>query len=83
MSSKSWTSRSKSGPETASSRGSHPGHGQARWGTGVCMSAARRTGAARAGPVMKAAASTAAPPNAAAQIQLIWPKLDWNRAGFV
>jgi hypothetical protein len=32
---------------------------------------------------MKAAASAAALVNAAAQIQLIWVKLDWNRVGSV
>ena len=32
---------------------------------------------------MKVAASTAAQANAAAQIQLICPKLDWNHAGSV
>jgi hypothetical protein len=32
---------------------------------------------------MRAAASTAAPANAAAQIQLIWAKLDRNWAGSV
>jgi hypothetical protein len=57
--------------------------GQARWGTGVWMSAARGAGAGRDGPVMRAAASTAAPANAAAQIQLIWAKLDRNWAGSV
>jgi hypothetical protein len=30
---------------------------------------------------MKAAARTAAQANAAAQIQLIWAKLDWNCTG--
>lgn len=57
--------------------------GQARWGTGVWMSAVRGAGAGRSGPVMKVAASAAAPANAAAQIQLIRAKLDWNRAGSV
>src|SRR5579859_3571010 len=57
--------------------------GQARWGTGVWMSAGRRAGEERRDPVMTVAASTAAKPNAAAQIQLIWPKLDWNCAGSV
>ena len=55
--------------------------GQVRWGTGVWMSADRGAGAERAGPAMKVAASTAAQANAAAQIQLIWAKLDWNRTG--
>src|SRR5260370_19775015 len=57
--------------------------GQARWGTGVWMSAVRGAGAERGGPVRTVAASTAAPANAAAQIQLIWPKLDRNCAGSV
>jgi hypothetical protein len=39
------------------------------------------TGAGRGGPVMKLAASTAVQANAAAQIQLIWPKLDRNCTG--
>jgi hypothetical protein len=47
------------------------------------MSASRRAGAGRGCPVMKAAASTAPQANAAAQVQLIWPKLDWNFAGSV
>lgn len=47
------------------------------------MSADRATGVRRADPVMKVAASTAAQANAAAQIQLIWPKLDRNRTGSV
>ena len=47
------------------------------------MSAARGAGAERPGPVMNAAASAAAKANAAAQIQLIWAKLDRNRAGSV
>jgi len=47
------------------------------------MSAGRRAGAGRPGPVMKIAASTAAQANAAAQIQLIWAKLSWNCAGSV
>ena len=34
--------------------------GQARWGTGVWMSAGRGAGVGRRGPVMKVAASTAA-----------------------
>src|SRR5271165_2254528 len=55
--------------------------GQARWGTGVWMSAARGAGVGRSGLVMKVAASTAAQANAAAQILLIWAKLDRNRAG--
>jgi hypothetical protein len=45
------------------------------------MSADAGAGAARRGPVMKAAASTAAQANAAAQIQLICVKLDRNRTG--
>ena len=57
--------------------------GQARWGTGVWMSAVRGAGVGRSGLVMKVAASTAAPANAAAQIQLIWAKLERNRAGSV
>jgi hypothetical protein len=32
---------------------------------------------------MKVAASTAAQANAAAQIQVIWAKLDWNWTGSV
>jgi hypothetical protein len=47
------------------------------------MSAGRRAGVGRPGPVMKVAASTAAQANAAAQIQLIWAKLDRNCAGSV
>jgi hypothetical protein len=43
--------------------------------------AAPDAGAGRRDPVMNSAASTAPHPNAAAQIQLIWVKLDWNRAG--
>jgi hypothetical protein len=43
------------------------------------MSAGRGAGVRRR-PVMNAAASTAAQPNAAAQTQLIWAKLDRNRA---
>src|SRR5258706_7496138 len=54
-----------------------------RWGTGVWMSAFLRAGAGRPGPVMKVAASAAAEANAAAQIQLIWAKLDRNCAGSV
>lgn len=57
--------------------------GQARWGTGVWMSAVRGTGPERPNPVMNAAASAAANANAAAQIQLIWAKLDRNRTGSV
>ena len=57
--------------------------GQARWGTGVWMSAVRGAGAGWPSRVMKVAASTAAQANAAVQIQLIWAKLDWNRAGSV
>ena len=45
------------------------------------MSADPGAGVGRPSLVMNAAASTAAPPNAAAQIQLIWAKLDWNRTG--
>lgn len=45
------------------------------------MSAGRRTGVERRGPVIEATASTAAQANAAAQIQLIWPKLDRNCIG--
>jgi hypothetical protein len=44
--------------------------GQVRWGTGVWMSADRRAGVGRPGPVIKVAASTAAQAKAAAQIQL-------------
>jgi hypothetical protein len=47
------------------------------------MSAAPDTGAERRGPLMKAAASTVAQPNAAAHIQLISAKLARNRAGSV
>jgi hypothetical protein len=47
------------------------------------MSASRRAGVRRRGPVMKVAESSAAQANAAAQIQLIWPKLDRNCAGSV
>src|SRR5580700_3497586 len=54
--------------------------GQARWGTGVWMSACRG-GVVLLGRVMKVAASAAALMNAAAQIQLMWPKLEWNRTG--
>jgi hypothetical protein len=43
---------------------------QVRWGTGVWMSACPRVGVGRPGPVIKVAASAAAEPNAAAQIQL-------------
>jgi len=57
--------------------------GQVRWGTGVWMSAFPRVGVGLRGPVIRVAASTAAQANAAAQIQLIWAKLDWNRAGSV
>jgi hypothetical protein len=57
--------------------------GQARWGTGVWMSDVRAARAGRSGPVMRMAASTAAQANAAAQIQLIWAKLDRNCAGTV
>jgi len=49
--------------------------GQARWGTGVWTTAGRG-GVRPRGPVMKIAESTAAQANAAAQIQLIWAKLD-------
>jgi|SRR5580700_3988108 hypothetical protein len=54
--------------------------GQARWGTGVWMSACRG-GVVLLGRVMKVAASAAALMKAAAQIQLMWPKLEWNRTG--
>jgi hypothetical protein len=54
--------------------------GQARWGTGVWMSAVPGAGVGR-GRVMKVAAIAAAQANAAAQIQLIWAKLDRNCAG--
>ncbi len=47
------------------------------------MSAFLRAGAGLRGPVMKVAASAAAEANAAAQIQLIWAKLDRNCAGSV
>jgi hypothetical protein len=47
------------------------------------MSAGRRAGAGRPGQVMKVAASTAAQANAAAQIQLIWAKLERNCTGSV
>jgi hypothetical protein len=47
------------------------------------MSAGRRAGVGRPGPVIRVAASTAAQANAAAQIQLIWAKLDRNCAGSV
>src|SRR5260221_13142731 len=57
--------------------------GQARWGTGVWMSAFLRAGVGLPGPVIKVAASAAAEANAAAQIQLIWAKLDRNCAGSV
>jgi GH24 family phage-related lysozyme (muramidase) len=50
--------------------------GQARWGTGVWTTAGRGAGVRPRGPVMKIAESTAAQANAAAQIQLIWTKLD-------
>src|SRR5215471_18319162 len=56
--------------------------GQAWWGTGVWVSAGR-AGAGRGGPVMKVRARTAAQANAAAQIKLIWPKLDRNCSGSV
>jgi hypothetical protein len=56
--------------------------GQARWGTGVWMSAVRGARVERPGPVMNVA-SAAAQANAAAQLQLIWAKLDRNRAGSV
>ena len=56
--------------------------GQARWGTGVWMSAVPGAGVRR-GRVMKVAAIAAAQANAAAQIQLIWAKLDRNCAGSV
>src|SRR5262249_50956445 len=55
--------------------------GQARWGTGVWMSAGRGGGVGGPGPVMNVAASTAAQANAAAQIQLICAKLDRNWIG--
>ena len=42
-----------------------------------------RAGAGWRGPVMNVAASAAALVNAAAQIQLIWVKLDWNRVASV
>jgi hypothetical protein len=45
------------------------------------MSAGRDTGVERRGPVINVAVSTAAQANAAAQVQLIWPKLDRNCAG--
>jgi hypothetical protein len=45
------------------------------------MSAVRGAGLRRLDAVMEVAASAAAQANAAAQIQLIWPKLDRNRAG--
>src|SRR5258707_15288051 len=45
--------------------------GQVRWGTGVWMSACLRVGVGLRGPVIRVAASAAAQPNAAAQIQLI------------
>lgn len=57
--------------------------GQARWGTGVWISAARGTRAGRAGLVMNVAASAAAQANAAAQVQAIWVKLVRNWAGSV
>jgi hypothetical protein len=57
--------------------------GQARWGTGVWMSAVRSAGVGRSDLVMKVAASAAAQTNAAAQIQLIWAKLERNCAGSV
>ena len=57
--------------------------GQAGWGTGVQSSVGRRAGVERGGPVMKVKARTAAQANAAAQIQLIWAKLDRNCAGSV
>jgi hypothetical protein len=44
------------------------------------MSADPGAGAGRLGPVIKAAASTAAQANGTAQIQ-IWAKLDWNCTG--
>ena len=44
--------------------------GHPRWGTGVWISAGRGARAGPEGPVTKVAASTAAPANAAAQIQL-------------
>jgi len=47
------------------------------------MSAGRRAGVGRPGPVIKIAASTAAQANAAAQIQLIWAKLNRNCTGSV
>src|SRR5258708_308770 len=56
--------------------------GQVRWGTGVWMSAGG-AGVGRLSRVMKVAASAAAQANAAAQIQLIWAKLDPNRTGSV
>jgi hypothetical protein len=45
------------------------------------MSAGRGAGVGRPGLVMKVAASTAAQANAAAQIQLMWAKLDRNSPG--
>jgi hypothetical protein len=45
------------------------------------MSADPGAGVGRRDPVIEAAASTAAQANAAAQIQLIWAKLDWNCTG--
>src|SRR2546430_14127501 len=57
--------------------------GQARWGTGVWMSAVRGAGAGRAGSGMKMAASAAAPADGAAQDQLVWgePGREWGREG--
>jgi hypothetical protein len=40
-----------------------------------------RDGVDLLGRVMKVAASAAALMKAAAQIQLMWPKLEWNRTG--